>query len=39
MGLFLEKLDNYFYELQRAFRNRVEQLSIALAIMFPNDGW
>ncbi len=38
MGL-LEKLDNYIYELKRAFRNRVEQLSIALAFIFPGDGW
>jgi hypothetical protein len=38
MGL-LERLDQYLWDLQRAIRNRVEQLSIALAMIFPNDGW
>jgi len=39
MGVFLQKIDDLVYNLQRSFRSRLEQLSIALAIIFPSDGW
>jgi hypothetical protein len=34
-----EKLNVFFDDLERSIRNRVEQFSIALAMIFPNDGW
>jgi hypothetical protein len=37
--VFLDNLNNFLDDLQRSIRNRFEQLSIALALIFPSDNW
>jgi hypothetical protein len=39
MKLFLDQLNRFLDDLERSLRNRFEQLSIALAMIFPSDGW
>jgi hypothetical protein len=39
MGVFLNLLENFLNDLADSVTRKIQQLSLAISIIFPNDGW